>query len=188
MSFGDTNLSHLLLHTAGRPFLHFFTMTWLWVLSPLALSPLVWVYLGRYTGDNRPVQALIHPPPLQAASKSRGRDAAAASGAGGNVGSGAKRPPRQRTRGLSFIATDRPTVNPFVNATPYLTSYERAKLSVMSVTLLPLRLVLGVSCLALAVMWLSVCTIGVPTKVLKSKPLPAWRRHLRFPTRLLTRL
>ena len=163
-------------------------MSWMWLLSPLALSPLVWLYLGRYAGDNRAVQALIHPPPRQLKPPPTGTDSPGGSGTGVGASSAVKPPHRLRTRGLSFIATDRPSVNPFVNATPYLTPYERAKISVLSVTLLPVRLVLGVSCLALAVMWLSVCTLGISAKTLKSKPLPAWRRRLRFPTQVLTRV
>lgn len=142
------------------------------LLLPVLLAPAVWVYLGRYAGSNDHAELLIHPPtrPPQPS----------------GLRPATKR--KHAVRGLSFMASDRPMVNPFVNATPNLTPYERAKLSVLSVTLLPVRMVLAVLVLTVAVLWLSVCTLGVSPKALRTRPLPGWRRAMRFPTKVFTRL
>ena len=114
------------------------------------------MYLGRFSGSNAVARLRIKPPPQpEGGRRTRGADTGAGAGAGaGGGGEGGEHgadadagaaiptPPRRlRTRGLSFMAVTGSVVNPFINATPLLTPYERIKYSITAVYLMPIRLV-----------------------------------------------
>eukprot|EP00300_Choanocystis_sp_HF-7_P009613 c16534_g1_i1.p1 GENE.c16534_g1_i1~~c16534_g1_i1.p1 ORF type:complete len:461 (+),score=90.32 c16534_g1_i1:1902-3284(+) len=65
---------------------------------------------------------------------------------------------------------------------------ERLKISILSVTLFPIRLVLLITSILGTALFCKLSVIGVPMKVLEEKPLPGWRCVIRWPSTIFTRL
>lgn len=105
-------------------------------------------------------------------------------------------PPQERRRGYSdhlhqdYIqeAKNGEEANPFVNLTVEIDEYERVKLSVMSVTIFPVRILLTIVILLLAALYTNVAGIGMAKEDGITKPISRVRSLLTFPFRMMLRL
>ena len=80
-----------------------------------------------------------------------------------------------------------PQANPFVNETVLIDEYERVKLSVMSVTVFPIRLLLSIVILLLAMVYTNLAAIGMSKEDGVTRPISKFRAFLLLPFRLLLR-
>ncbi|GMI51624.1 hypothetical protein TeGR_g3298 [Tetraparma gracilis] len=77
--------------------------------------------------------------------------------------------------------------NPFVNDTKYLTEGQRAKIAIMTVTVLPVRVALSLAILLITAVYAKLATIGMPPNAGLKEPISPLRTALAQPLRLLLR-
>lgn len=120
--------------------------------------------------------------------------APAAESSGGGVGlktSGSSADLRKRRTLSVFDRLEETTktsarINPFVNHSDF-GARENLKIFVMSLTIAPVRLIIEIVLLLLTVFFCFCAAYGLKADDL-NKPLPVWRRALRFPAVILVRM
>jgi len=95
--------------------------------------------------------------------------------------------PKKSGRGHVLVPMQLANVNPFYNRTRDLPLGERLKISVMAVTLFPIRIVGAIGSLLLACVVAKISILGLSDKQLED-PLSTWRQWLRTPVFWLSRL
>ena len=81
--------------------------------------------------------------------------------------------------------------NPFLNRTPHITVYERVKMIIMTILLVPIiRILLLIVVSLVAIIYSAIIMLGVQTKNSKGEhvPLPKWRLVLATPLLYLYRV
>lgn len=73
------------------------------------------------------------------------------------------------------LSTDQ-TVNPFTHSIT-LSTYDRIKMYILTVLLMPIRIVLVFCCLLIAYLLACLGTLGVKREDLIEKPMKGWRRY-----------
>lgn len=84
--------------------------------------------------------------------------------------------PHQKSKSSEKEYTE--PVNPFVHNI-HLSTYDRIKVYILTVVLMPLRLVIVFVCLLIAYLLAYIGTIGLSQEDLNQKPMKGWRRQLR---------
>jgi len=88
----------------------------------------------------------------------------------------------------SYIdAVNADEINPFVNDTLYLTFGQRVKISIMTVTIMPIRVLLCIVLLIITAVYCKVATIGMGSTAGITTPISAFRSALAQPLRGLLR-
>jgi lysophosphatidylcholine acyltransferase/lyso-PAF acetyltransferase len=80
-----------------------------------------------------------------------------------------------------------PHLNPFINETRFLSINERIKMSVMTVTIFPIRVLASIGFFIFILLWSKLCAIGLEKEDGLTRPLWPWRQFLMWPVRLAFR-
>lgn len=165
---------------------------WKWVVPGILVwggaAAAVWLWLGRFTAaaDARAM-----------ANARRRRSAAARAhrrgGGKGTLRRGPAHVPCPELVGVDAglvghdgtLATTPSDFNPFINDTRHLTPWTRAATALAAVTVLPIRMALLAGLSTIAIVFANLAMVGMRGP---QRPLPLWRRVVRWPAAAATRL